>query len=289
VHLTDAVPADDSGSGRRAHRTFFEFLPIRHPQEYKKLLRDGTTHRKFGEEVAEELGDVLWYVANVANKFGIDLDEIAEQNLAKTADRWIPPGAGRHLYDDSLPEDQQLPRHFEYGFEHREFNGITKLVLLDCGTGDATGDPLTDNNYEDDGYRFHDVLHLSFAACLGWSPILRKLLRDRQRIVHRTPSATDEVEDGGRAKVIEEAVVAAAYIYADENNFLEGAEAVDWQLLRHIKQMTKHVEVGNRSGWEWNDALLQGFAAWRQLREHEGGRVRGDLLARTIEFLPPAR
>lgn len=43
--------------------------------EFKKLLRDGTTHRKFRDEVAEELGDVLWYVANVATKFDLKLDE----------------------------------------------------------------------------------------------------------------------------------------------------------------------------------------------------------------------
>ena len=32
MHLTNAVFADDSGSGRRAQRTTLEFLPIRHPQ-----------------------------------------------------------------------------------------------------------------------------------------------------------------------------------------------------------------------------------------------------------------
>src|SRR5688572_20746203 len=56
--------------------------------EYKKLLRDGATHRRFRDEVAEELGDVLWYVANVATKFGLNLREVAEQNLAKVEDRW---------------------------------------------------------------------------------------------------------------------------------------------------------------------------------------------------------
>src|SRR4051812_36306664 len=51
--------------------------------EYKKLLRDGPGHAHFRARVAEELGDILWYVANLARKFDLDLDEIARQNLEK--------------------------------------------------------------------------------------------------------------------------------------------------------------------------------------------------------------
>jgi NTP pyrophosphatase (non-canonical NTP hydrolase) len=255
--------------------------------EYKKLLRDGAIHRKFREEVAEELGDILWYVANVASKFDLSLDEVAEQNLAKVEDRWRPCGGDRILYDRDRPEEEQLPRRFEYRFEGRTINGVQKLALVDQRRGEATGDPLTDNAYEDDGYRFHDVLHLAFAACLGWSPVLRKLLRKKEQIVNRTPPEVDEVEDGGRAQVIEEAIVAAAYVYADDHDFLDGIETIDWRLLRHIKQMTSHVEVNNRSTWEWNEALLRGFAVWRELRRHDGGVVHGDLEKGTIEFSPP--
>ena len=56
--------------------------------EYKKLLRDGSIHRKFSEEVAEELGDILWYVANVASKFDLELEKIAHANLTKVNRRW---------------------------------------------------------------------------------------------------------------------------------------------------------------------------------------------------------
>ena len=38
MHLTNAVVADDSGSGRRAQRTTLEFLPIRHPQEFSAII-----------------------------------------------------------------------------------------------------------------------------------------------------------------------------------------------------------------------------------------------------------
>lgn len=255
--------------------------------EYKKLLRDGATHRKFRDEVAEELGDVLWYVSNVATKFNLCLSEIAEQNLTKVEDRWRTPERRRALYDEHLIANQQLPRRFEYAFEDRTTDGITKVVLIDRSSGDSTGDPLTDNSYEDDGYRFHDVIHLALAACLGWSPVLRKLLRTKDRLDHRAPREVDEVEDGGRAQVIEEAIVAAAYVYASNHDYLDGVDAVDWQLLRHLKQLTSYVEVRNRTAREWNDALLAGFAVWRKLRERGRGTVRGDLVAGTLEFIPP--
>ena len=48
--------------------------------EYKKYLRDGDAHKLFKERVAEELGDLIWYVANVATKFGLSLEEVAAGN-----------------------------------------------------------------------------------------------------------------------------------------------------------------------------------------------------------------
>ena len=254
--------------------------------EYKKRLRDGETHRNFQEEVAEELGDILWYVANVADKFGLDLEAIAEANLRKVSDRWLRPTERRHLYDDHLPVCQQLPRKFEYRFEERWVKGVPKVVMVDRLRGADTGNPLTDNAYEDDGYRFHDVMHLAFAALLGWSPVLRKLLRDEKQIKHRTPAEVDEAEDGGRGQVVDEAIVAAAYVYASEHGLLKGIEVVDWQLLRHITKMTRKLEVGDRSTWAWNEVLLRGFAVWRALRERNGGTVVGDLERGTIEFRP---
>jgi NTP pyrophosphatase (non-canonical NTP hydrolase) len=253
--------------------------------EYKKLIRDGATHRKFQEEVAEELGDILWYVANVATKFGLRLTEIAEKNLEKVRNRWANPKGHRKLYDTDLPEDQRLPRNFEFSFDQRMIDGVEKMVLTDRLLAETAGDPLTDNASEDDGYRFHDVLHLAFAACLGWSPVVRKLYRRKGRMKNRMPREFSDVEDGGRAQVIEEAIVAAAYVYAVDHAFLDGVNAIDWQLLSHIKRMTSHVEVRDRTEWEWNATLLRGFAVWRQLRANKGGIVRGDLEADTLEFV----
>jgi len=53
--------------------------------EYKKRLRDGPKHERFADRVAEELGDILWYAANLASKYNLDLGQIAEANLRKTS------------------------------------------------------------------------------------------------------------------------------------------------------------------------------------------------------------
>lgn len=39
------------------------------------------------KDLTKELGDVLWYVAVIANYFDIPLSEVGETNIAKLADR----------------------------------------------------------------------------------------------------------------------------------------------------------------------------------------------------------
>lgn len=251
--------------------------------EYKKMLRDGAVHEQFNELVEEELGDILWYIATVATKFGLDLDKIAQNNLIKTEDRWHPPNGQRTLYDVTLNENQQLPRTFSYKFMHQTIDGADKLVLIDCTNGQQAGDALTDNSYEDDGYRYHDVMHLAFVAHFGWSPVFRKLLRKLGSIQKR-PQETDEGEDSGRPQVIDEAIVAAIYVYADNHKFLKGVDAVDWQLLRHIKQMTAKLEVKDRTTGEWNAAILNGVKVWKQLIDNNGGIVSGNLETGELKF-----
>jgi NTP pyrophosphatase (non-canonical NTP hydrolase) len=55
----------------------------------KKIIRDDAG--KVGDErraaMSKELGDVLWYVAQLATELDLDLDEIAAQNLEKLFSR----------------------------------------------------------------------------------------------------------------------------------------------------------------------------------------------------------
>ncbi|KZR89666.1 nucleoside triphosphate pyrophosphohydrolase family protein [Synechococcus sp. MIT S9508] len=55
----------------------------------KKLIRDseGVVDERFTEDVALELGDVLWYVAQLATELGLSLEEVASANLSKLKSR----------------------------------------------------------------------------------------------------------------------------------------------------------------------------------------------------------
>lgn len=250
--------------------------------EYKKHLRDGEAHRLFKERVSEELGDLLWYIANVASKFDLQLSDIAAANLAKVNQRWATKRVEPLRFDAELPEGEQLPRRFEVELIDVEGEACQRVhVLID---GKPFGAELTDNAYDPDGYRFHDVFHFAYAAALGWSPITRALLRRKRK----SRPLLDEVEDGGRAAVIEEGVAALAFDYARRHRFLEGVATLDFQLLRTIKDMTSHLEVRQCTTGEWEQAILQGFDVWRAVLAARGGRIVADLDARRITFLGPS-
>jgi hypothetical protein len=150
--------------------------------------------------------------------------------------------------------------------------------------GTQLGDGLTDNVFDQDGYRFHDVLHLSHAALLGWSPVLRSLYKPKRK--RRSKPGMDMNEDGGRAGVVEEAVAAAIFTYAEANNFLQGTQRVDWELLRFIKSITKKHEVKVRTEAEWEKAIVAGIRVWNEVKAHDGGTIVGDLYERTLRFEP---
>ena len=55
----------------------------------KKVLRDrgGVFDAETREAIKLELGDVLWYVAQLSRELGYDLEEVAAANLAKLSSR----------------------------------------------------------------------------------------------------------------------------------------------------------------------------------------------------------
>jgi NTP pyrophosphatase (non-canonical NTP hydrolase) len=55
----------------------------------KKAIRDdgGSITEERRAAIAKELGDVLWYVAQIASELGLELDGIAQSNLDKLLSR----------------------------------------------------------------------------------------------------------------------------------------------------------------------------------------------------------
>jgi len=254
--------------------------------EYKKLLRDGPVHLRFRERLAEELGDTLWYVSSVATKFELSLDDIAADNLRKTEDRWLS-SRKRTPFDLDSPRTEKLPRKFEYTFAYATREDGTRGVALLDKRGRQVGDLLTDNAHKTDGYRFHDVMHFAFVAILGWSPVARKLLGRKRRSGGK---AKDEVEDGGRASVIDEAIVAMIFDYIDHDLVAtEGMTRIDTETLRGVRALTRGYEVHVRTEAEWEQAILAGLDVWRKVDGHNGGTVIGNFTKASFRYAPPPR
>lgn len=281
--LTDQVPGSSDGEALKALIVPMLGLAGETGQllsEYKKHLRDGEAHRLFRDRVGEELGDLLWYIANVASKFDLDLGQIAQQNLDKVRARFAPASNEAPQLDSGFPDAERFPRRMTVRLAEEPGLGERPKVRM-AVDGEEIGCLLGDNSYDPDGYRFHDVFHLAYAAILGWSPNLRAFLKRKRK----SQPLLDEVEDGGRARIIEEGVSALVFDYARVHSFLEGISEVDYGLLRTIQSMTSHLEVAKATAADWERAILEGFAVWRQVLANKGGKILVDLDARAIRYL----
>ncbi|MCD6371508.1 MAG: nucleoside triphosphate pyrophosphohydrolase family protein [Candidatus Aenigmarchaeota archaeon] len=58
-------------------------------EKIKKLIRDkeGKIDDEFREKIKKELGDVLWYIAQLCTELNISLDDVAKSNLEKLFSR----------------------------------------------------------------------------------------------------------------------------------------------------------------------------------------------------------
>lgn len=239
--------------------------------------------------INDVLGEVAWHVSALASTYGLSLSDIARKNIEKVSfrlDRTNPT----KLHDAECHSSEQFPRQFEVAFVTIS-QGRSRMYL----DGQQLGDDLTDNAYDDDGYRYHDVMHLANVAKLGWSPVLRGLMgRKRKR-----DKRTDEVEDGARAKIVEEAVIKAIHSEGERIATLWGPPRPDsptrlfarysditFRFLKFVRNFVVDLEVHKNRYWEWEEAIVSGYEIFHQLRCHGQGTVVVDAEARTISFKP---
>jgi NTP pyrophosphatase (non-canonical NTP hydrolase) len=256
--------------------------------EYKKRQRDQVGYRAFRDEVHEELGDIMWYAAALARRNGFDLDQIASVNLDKTRGLFRAPGQlpPHELFDAGVSASQRLPAQLTVTFTETEEttdDGETlQKVRMYRGT-QPVGDPLDDNSEHDDAYRYHDVFHLAHMAVLGWSPVMRSLLRRKRS---GNPAA-DRIQDGGRAIAIEEGLTAYVFTMAAQHSFFTSYAHVPPSVLKTCAKMTAHLEVAARSTGDWHAAILAGYAIFHQVVENRGGVITADLAQRRLSYDRP--
>jgi len=273
---------------------------------FRKYLRDALppdTHRDF---IRQEIGDILWYLANIATRLELDLSEIAEDNLAKVLDRygpmegrWSLPTITKAL-DEAYPEAEKFPRTSVFRFDQitrDDGKRVARMFLVDARPnafpggaiaqtpdlkrlGFTLGDPLNDNAHTEDNYRFHDAFHIVLMAVLGWSPVMRHLLR----IKRKSRPDVDEAEDGNRARDIEEGLSTYLFERSRDYAFFQDPRHVDNKTLDHVRVHTGGLEVARMPTWLWKEAISEGFRVWHSLAEHGGGYVVARLDDHKVEY-----
>ena len=125
--------------------------------------------------------------------------------------------------------EERFPRELEIEFIER--GGERKLVILRCNNINV-GARINDNISDPDYYRYHDIFHLSYAVFLGWSPVIRSLLRCKRK----SDPNLDENEDGARSVIIVEALSAIVFSSAINLRYFADAAQVDYDLLKNIAE-----------------------------------------------------
>ncbi len=224
----------------------------------------------------------VWCVLRAAARdTGVELEVAAENNLRKVRSRWPSVREYASLFDEGALEEEQLPRKLEIEFRERS-QGEQRIVILRCN-GINFGNRLTDNIADPDGYRYHDIFHFAYAVHLGWSPVVRALLKCKRK----SDPKIDEAQDGARAAIVEEAVSAIAFSRGKQLGLFDGLDHVDYDLLKMVSEFVEGYEVDRIPLWQWEVAILQGFTVFRQLRHTRGGRVTLDLERRELKYLAP--
>ena len=206
----------------------------------------------------------------------LTFSRVVNRNIAKTSGRFLEPDRQvLPVFDSEFGEDERLPSQFEIHIKQRK-SGQSYLQW----NGVFVGNPLTDNILDPDGYRFHDVFHFAHAAVLHWSPTFRALIKHKRK----SNRVIDEAQDGGRAIVVEEGLSAWLFTRAKELRFFEGQTSLSFDLLKTVNEFVQGYEVQACPLRLWEDAILQGYSVFRDVRAQNGGVVIGDRTARTLRF-----
>jgi len=224
------------------------------------------------------LVNIFRHLLRLADHARISLKKAAYLNLKKVSSRWPMEKKFPERFDAGLDEYERFPDQIQIDFIERNVGG--KSYVFQKFFGLTIGDRLSDNRREPDGYSFHDVFHLSYAAILCWSPVLRALLK----LKRKSKPEIDEAEDGARAIIIEEAIATWIFCRAREQNYFEGLSVLDYSILKAISQQIRGFEVDQCPLWLLERAILDGFSIFRLLLHHRSGRVIGDLTNRSLTF-----
>lgn len=225
---------------------------------------------------------LLGILSMLAAKFHLELAHIALWNMEKIQSRWPEKFIYSELFDSKALVAEQLPRIFSIKFISRKIGNREFVVQQLHGVN--IGDPLTDNRMDGDDYRYHDVFHLAYIAHLGWSPVVRSLLK----LKRKSDPELDENQDGARAMIIEEGIATWIFNHARSRSYFADVKEgkLEYSLLKQVQSTVAGYEVDQCPLWQWERAILEGFKVFRELKKVKEGVVSVNMDEHTINLFP---
>ncbi len=181
------------------------------------------------------------------------------------------------FFDSDCPKSEQLPRKFQIIMTEK-IAGVKFIrgQVQSYYQDQLFGHPLTDNNDTNDGYRYHDVFHLSYLAVLGWSPVMRQFFNCPRQ---------NNFEDGPEAQKIEE-IISAFIFGADNPENYSSKQIIPDFILSQVRAWSEPFETKIYSEFDWEKAILAGYGVWEKLKKHRQGIIEGNLYHRSLKFFP---
>jgi len=261
-------------------------------REFLPDVEMGLNHEVRPKDPVNALGEIAWHLAALASIYDLRLSEVLKLTQEK-ADFRNPQGTLGPKHNERTEEGFRFPDRFEVHFVDPDQGKARMYWVKDGIIIMRLGDPLTDNNYKGDGYRFHDVMHLAFAAYLGWSPNLRAFMGKKRKY----DKDKDNVEDGGRAKILEEAVILEIHQHAKRlQDYIEEAglsadgspyeheNALSFEFLRRLHDFTEGHEVYQNPKQDWERAIRSGYDCYYSLTNANGGIIEVDMRRPKLKF-----
>lgn len=214
--------------------------------------------------------------STIIQTLGFQITTVAHANLIKIQDYFGPPDWGALPDLDRSAPDERIPRYLDVQFVKRS-SGKTHMMISNI----FVGDPLDDNVLDHDFYRLHDVFHLANAFLIGWSPVIRALLKRKRK----SKPGIDGTEDSGRAVVIEEAIVAYVFAQAQDYSWFHGRTRIPLDILKNVHLLTKGYEASQVPLWAWSECFIQGYDVFQKLKDAGGvGMVTCNANERKLSF-----
>ena len=231
-----------------------------------------------GGALEPHIARIFGRLIRAADDSGVTLEAAAIKNLHKIFSRWPRERVYPALPDEGRDHEEQLPRQMTIDVYERTVRG--QVYVYQRSNGVYVGDRLTDNAASPDDYRFHDVFHYGYVAVLGWSPVIRGLLR----LKRKSDPKLDEVEDGARANLLEEGLTSWIFSQAQHLDYFREVQVggMPLDMLKQIRGFVAGYEADHFPLWLGEEAIRQGYAVFRYLREHRRGRVTIDMANRTL-------